>query len=150
MGSIKKKAKQIGKYSGVATFSTIINIVVRFLLSHVLNFHISVFIAYLVGSVINYILSAFFVFHYKERSHHLTWKSFWRFMMVSIFGFIATLLFSAIARYILFLCFPQDSKSLIELTAHLIGLGASFVCNFYGHSSFTFRKKSKKENKKED
>ncbi|MBO4319771.1 MAG: GtrA family protein [Treponema sp.] len=143
MGSMKKRAKQIGKYSGAATLSTIINIVVRLLLSRVLNFHLSVLIAYFTGSVINYILSAFFVFHYKERSHHLTWKSFWRFMMVSMFGFVATLLFSTIARYILFLCFPQDSKSLIELTAHLIGLGASFVCNYFGHSFFSFRKSIK-------
>ena len=140
MGSIKKRAKQIGKYSGTATFSAIINIVVRWLLSHVMDFHISVIIAYFVGAVINYILSALFVFHVEGSPHHFAWNSFWRFMMVSMFGFIATFIFSTLARFILFKCFPNDSKNLIELAAHIIGLNVSFVCNYFGHSLFSFRK----------
>ena len=145
MGSMKRRAKQIGKYSGAATFSTIVNICVRWLLSQIMDFHLSVIIAYVVGSIVNYVLSALFVFHIEGSAHHFAWNSFWRFMMVSMFGFIATFIFSTLARFILFKCFPNDSKNLIELAAHIIGLNVSFVCNYFGHSFFSFSKKRVEE-----
>jgi putative flippase GtrA len=114
-----------------------VNIGARIALSHWTRYEFAVLLAHGVGMLTAFILSRVFVFEASGRS---VASELGRFALVNVVSAAVTW---CVSVGLLYRVFPWVGfRYEPELVAHLIGLAASAVTSFIGHSRFSFRRAS--------
>lgn len=98
----------------------------------------SVFFSYMTATLVSFIPAKVFAFSAKESGN--TRRESLKFIVIATLAlgiqvFITTLALDNIANPF----FPQHSIIVREKFSHLIGMGFSFLANYYGHKFLTFR-----------
>lgn len=150
---------QLAKYLCVALLALVANLASRHILSFYIGFFSSVIVAYILGHFVNFSLSAKYIF-----SRNISLKiAFVRFSIVASFGLVIALVVSVSVLFVLENLSPFFSTQIqtypllardfllhqkhLEFVAHIVGVGASFICNYLGHKHFSFIKNfTKKDN----
>ncbi len=117
-------------------FTTVINIVSRYLLSFYLPYSAAIIIAYSLGLGIAFYLYKKIV--YRASDSNNTKQEIVLYLLVNAVGLLVTLAASLLFKNTVFPTFgfhyyPQD-------IAHLIGVVCGAVANYFGHKRVTFRK----------
>ena len=120
-------------FAGLAAF---VNFASRFLFNLAFDFRLSVVLAYFTGMFINFTLSKRYLF--SARHSGSTRSEFAKFFLVALGGLAVTFGVSITMLKLL------EAQSLgIEVSraaAHLCGMAAGFMANYFGHKFFSFRK----------
>jgi putative flippase GtrA len=113
--------------------STVVNIVLRYLLSRMMFFEAAVAVAYIFSTAIAFMLARTFVF-----GGSLPWLTqLGRFVAVNVLGLVQVLGFSALLVRVLFpvIAFRWHP----EETAHVLALASLAFTSFHAHRMYSFR-----------
>jgi putative flippase GtrA len=121
----------------VAVAGASVNFSVRIVYGLFMNFEWSVIIAYLTAMSVGFILTKRFAFNAKSSGN--TYREMIKFILVSLLALVSTLLASVTALKMLNFQLPDRSLFFRETSAHVVGMGFSFLTNFFGHKLFTFK-----------
>lgn len=110
-----------------------VNIVTRWLFSHVMDYSLAIVAAYLCGMTTAWLLSRLYVFAPSGRTRR---DEYVRFTLVNLVAAAQVWLISvALARYVFpavgFTFYPED-------VAHIIGVIAPIFTSYVGHKHFSF------------
>jgi putative flippase GtrA len=113
--------------------ATVVNLVLRYVLSRVMLFEAAVACAYVLSTAVAFLPARTFVF-----GGTLHWGAqLSRFIVVNALGFFQVL---AISVFLVRFLFPRMAFHWHpEETAHLIGLASLAFTSFYAHRQFSFR-----------
>jgi putative flippase GtrA len=117
-------------------FAAGVNVLVRILLSYIMNFQLAVFVAYLIAMLVAYALSRKFVFEASGRSvsEELT-----KFAIVNVFAVAQVWLVTMALRYYILPTIGWMYHP--ELVSHMIGVASPVFTSYLGHKYFSFRAK---------
>ncbi|MCB1302761.1 MAG: GtrA family protein [Leptospiraceae bacterium] len=128
-------------------FAALVNFASRFLYETIpgVNFEIAVALAYLTGMIVNFAFSKWITFQAASSGRFR--REAVKFFLIASLGLIVTVAISAGAlRFFAYAAarwsqvvpsnFDDDIRA---ATAHLIGMGAGLVMNFFGHEMLSFR-----------
>ena len=111
------------------------------------EYGISIAIGYLIASVVGFWLTKIFAFSSKQPQK--TRREMVKYIAISAFAGGVMVAFANLTLDILAYYFPDDSsflpflkrfsKNPKELFSHITGAGFSFLTNYVGHKSFTFK-----------
>lgn len=121
----------------VAVVGASVNFSVRIVYGLFMNFEWSVMLAYLTAMSVGFLLTKRFAFQAKSSGN--TYREMIKFTLVSLLALVSTLLASVSALKLLHAYLPDRSLFFRETFAHLVGMGFSFLTNFFGHKLFTFK-----------
>lgn len=111
-----------------------------------LNLQQSILPSYLIGLVVGFVLTKLFAFDARKSSQ--TNREMVKFVMVALFSYLVTYLFTSVAVHISDRYFQEYeftipySKKVVdinEMACYLFGMGWSFISNYTLHKTFTFR-----------
>lgn len=101
-------------------------------------FTLSVFMGYLTATVVSFIPAKVFAFSAKESGN--TRRESIKFLVIATVALgIQVIVADLSKKYIANIFFTEYSLFLREKFSHLIGMGFSFLANYYGHKFLTFR-----------
>ena len=128
--------KQFILFFLIAGIAALINIILRFIFSNVLNlnFNLAVTIAYLLGMLFNYYTNK--KYNFRSSKRQITYEVY-TFFVVSIIGLILVNIFSKIFLYLL--TNGAINQKYIATYSHIIAVGLVGVYSFFAHKYFTFR-----------
>jgi putative flippase GtrA len=135
--AVKQHFRELITFFLVAVAGASVNFKARYEFSKFMSFEWSVVLAYLTAMTIGFVLTKQFAFNAKTSGN--TYREMIKFSIVSLLALLSTLLASVIALKILNVYLSNRSLIIREATAHLSGMGFSFLTNFFGHKLFTFK-----------
>lgn len=136
MVNCPRVTRKFGLFLVAGGTSAICNIMVRWALTPLTSFAVSVVIAYTVGVAIAYGLTSRFVFVDATASRS---RSLAGFGLVNVLSGSQTLILSMMIRTaLLTLALPQASA---ELIAHFLALASTSITSFLGHKHISFRER---------
>lgn len=126
-------AGEFGKFLATGGVAAGVNLVTRWLFSHVMSFELAVVFAYLCGMTTAYVLARIFVF---ARSGRSMTDEIVRFALVNVLGLAQVWLVSVgLARFL----FPAIGWTwYAEEIAHFVGVAVPAVTSYLGHRHFSF------------
>lgn len=139
-----KKPKQLKRYKGfftyflTALFGASVNFVSQIVYRGFLSFSNSVLLGYLTAMVVSFLPAKLFAFAAKETGN--TTREGIKYMIIAFLA-LAVQVYSSkyMLEWIANPLFPDTSMFWREKTAHVVGMGFSFMANFFGHKLLTFR-----------
>lgn len=126
-------SSEFGRFLLTGGVAAGVNVVARWLLSHVMVYEAAVAVAYLAGMATAYVLARAFVF---DRSGRSVADEAVRFALVNVVALVQVWIVSVgLAR----LAFPAVGFEWhAEDVAHLIGVAIPAVTSYFGHRHFSF------------
>jgi putative flippase GtrA len=130
---------QLFKYLIFAGLATLVNIILRFILSEyiLLGYTAAITTAYLLGMFINFTLNKVYTF---PSGHRRIYQEGRTFVVIAVIGLLLTnliaLLFVYIGNNILNI---QIAYNLLKTYSHILAVGLVAVYSFLGHKYLTFR-----------
>ncbi|SIN80237.1 GtrA family protein [Halodesulfovibrio marinisediminis] len=133
---IVRSYKPFLRFLFLGGIATLVNLLVRFILSKFVAFEVAIVIAYLVGMFIAFILFKFFAFPQKKSSTRSKKSEVARFIAVNAWGVSQTLIVSVVlVEHVLpFLNIVVYQQEI----AHILALSLLTVTSYLGHNYFTF------------
>ncbi len=126
-------AGEFGRFLLTGGLAAVVNLVSRWLLSHVIAYEVAVVVAYLIGMITAYSLARAFVF---ARSGRTMADEAVRFALVNL---VALAQVWAVSVGLARLLFPAVGFTWhAEDVAHLIGVVIPAVTSYFGHRHFSF------------
>lgn len=136
MASFFPLSRKFGLFLAAGGVSAIFNLLVRWALTPITGFAISVVIAYAVGIAIAYVLSSRFVFLNATASRR---RSLAGFGLVNVLSGTQTLILSMLLRSLLLGLSVHLASA--EMVGHSLALASTAFSSFLGHKYISFRER---------
>ncbi len=102
------------------------------------SFDTSVLLGYLTATVISFVPTKLFAFSAKETGN--TNREAVKFLVIALVAWAVQYLVSVgTLRYVANPLFPEAKVFWREKSSHVVGMGFSFLANYFGHKLLTFR-----------
>lgn len=127
------EAKRFASFVVTGGIAALVNLVARWLLSHVLLYELAVALAYLVGMTTAFLLARRFVF---ENGGDTWLAQYGRFAVVNAVSFLVVL---GVSAGLLRLVLPALGWTWhAEEVAHLVGVVSPIVLSYFAHKHYSF------------
>lgn len=128
-------AKRFLTFVATSGASAVLNLALRYLLSHVMIFEAALALAYVASTTVAFVLARMFVFEASGKHWHAELP---RFVLVNVMGFLQVL---AVSDLLLRVIFPWMRITWhAEEMAHVLGLASLALTSYQAHGRFSFRK----------
>ena len=142
VGIIQKE--KIGQYRDfftfflTAVFGASVNFFSQIFYRDYYSFAASVLLGYLTATVVSFIPTKVFAFSAKETGN--TSREAIKFVAIALVAWAVQYFFSVgTLRWIATPFFPDVDEFWREKSSHVVGMGFSFLANYFGHKLLTFR-----------
>ena len=142
VGIIQKE--KIGQYRDfftfflTAVFGASVNFFSQIFYRDYYSFAASVLLGYLTATVVSFIPTKVFAFSAKETGN--TSREAIKFVAIALVAWAVQYFFSVgTLRWIATPFFPNVDEFWREKSSHVVGMGFSFLANYFGHKLLTFR-----------
>lgn len=133
-----KRYKVFFSYFLTALFGASVNFVSQIIYREFFSFSSSVFLGYITAMVASFLPTKIFAFAAKETGN--TTREAIKFVGIALVA-LAVQVYSSkyTLEWIANPLFPDTTMFWREKTSHVVGMGLSFLANYFGHKLLTFR-----------
>ncbi|WP_407704799.1 GtrA family protein [Tellurirhabdus rosea] len=136
--NVKKEAKSFFSFFLTALLGATVNFLSRIFYREYFDFDTSVFLGYTTATIVSFIPSKLFAFSAKGTGN--TYREAVKFVFIALVALVVQVYVAKAALlWIANPLFPEVKELYRETGSHVVGMGFSFLANYFGHKMLTFR-----------
>ncbi|ADB41909.1 GtrA family protein [Spirosoma linguale] len=133
-----KNYKMLLSFFLTALFGASVNFFSQILYRKSFDYSASVFLGYLTATVVSFVPTKLFAFSAKQTGN--TGREMIKFGIIALVAWVVQVgMAVATLEWIANPIFPEKSMFWREKGSHVVGMGFSFLANYFGHKLLTFR-----------